>query len=207
SKFETQVRIAGKLRSCGRTGTAGGHRLDRDSPQSFVVVDVIAFGPQSHSPLRRHLEAEGGQGFQLFDRRLRQVRPLWNGQRQVQGASGGIGEVVVAARWMVNEVLPAATSATLQEAELRDQFGFVEKLDTAGVEGGHDLLVEIGLDLLALKILDAVPAELFSRPLASVSVAEDGGDPVSGERLGELVNDLLRAEGGPALPEQIEDTD
>jgi hypothetical protein len=52
---------------------------------------------------------------------------------------------------------------------------------------------------------DAVLPEPLPRPLACVAVADDDGDLVRFQELGELLDDVLRGERRPPLADRVED--
>src|SRR6266536_5752284 len=61
---------------------------------------------------------------------------------QPKSARGGVGDVVVTARYVIDAVAPTRTSATLEAAELTQELGHVEQFCPCGVHEGKQSQVQ-----------------------------------------------------------------
>jgi len=99
--------------------------------------------------------------------------------RQHKRTCNSIGNVIVRHWRMVDTVASAACSATFKAAELRDQFGIVQKLGLATVQQRQRIAVDVTLGLLTDFVFDAMLAESFPWPFSCVSVALNARDAIA----------------------------
>ena len=118
------------------------------------------------------------------------MRALALGQRdQVGGPGHRVGEIVVRAWAVVDQVLARAGGAALQLAELTDQAVGFRQHDAAGIQQWEQIAVEVALDLVGAAIIYSPLAKLLTRPLAGIAVAGNAAYPV---RAGGTATDIRR---------------
>src|SRR5580693_8753177 len=84
-----------------------------------------------------------------------------------------VGDVVMAAGRMVDAVATTARGAPLERAELADELRVVEQIDTAAVQRGQQVDIEITLRPRRLLETDVETAEHIDGPLARIAVTDD----------------------------------
>jgi EAL domain-containing protein (putative c-di-GMP-specific phosphodiesterase class I) len=105
---------------------------------------------------------------------------------------------------VVDAIAPAACGAALEAEQLRDQTRVVQQFNTAAIQRGQQVAINIALWLRGRHVVDAMHAETLPNPFAGITITAHLRDAVRFQQIAELVHNIVRAERRLALAHHVE---